>query len=407
MDLALALGANSTLSGRIDVQGGTYREPLVLSSQLLNLSSSNGIAVSAPSADWLSQLRLNVAVTTATDVRIDNNYGRLDVGAALRLVGTASRPGVLGRLQAADDGEIYLGGNTYRIERLTIDLTNPRAITPEVNFSAQTRIGALPIGIELRCPAAGPCERKVTSLATGIDDKEAEAQLFGTAGGVASAGENLARLLSGELLGVVGRTVGLDAIRLEQQADRRDIFDDPTLISGDVDPAARLTLAKRLGSDVELVFSQNLADDGFTWIASYSGPFGLSWRVLVLDDQSRSYEFRHEPPLGGARTRQRARPPAPRIAAVRITGTPGVSESDLRKQLRLTEGDRFAFADWQRDRDRLERFYQARGFFEARIRARRPGSDREGAQASAGDERVGRRLHRARVRHHTRAGTPN
>ena len=75
-------------------------------------------------------------------MRIDNNYGRLDVGASLRLVGTAANPGVLGRLQAADDGEIYLGGNTYRIERLTIDLTNPRAITPEVNFSAQTRIGA-------------------------------------------------------------------------------------------------------------------------------------------------------------------------------------------------------------------------------------------------------------------------
>ena len=125
-DLSLALGANSTLSGRIDVQGGTYREPLVLSSQLLNLSSASGIAVTAPSSDWLSQLRLNVAVTTVTDVRIDNNYGRLDVGAALRLVGTAARPGVLGRLQAADDGEIYLGGNTYRIERLTIDLTNPR-----------------------------------------------------------------------------------------------------------------------------------------------------------------------------------------------------------------------------------------------------------------------------------------
>ena len=123
--------------------------------------------------------RLNVAVATASDVRIDNNYGRLDVGASLRVVGTAASPGVIGRLEAADDGEIYLGGNTYRIERLTIDLANPRAITPEVNFSAQTRIGNLPIGIDLRCPAAAPCERKVTSLATGIDDKEAEARLFG------------------------------------------------------------------------------------------------------------------------------------------------------------------------------------------------------------------------------------
>jgi outer membrane protein assembly complex protein YaeT len=383
-DIELTLGASSsTLSGRIDVLGGTYREALVLSSQLLTLSSANGIARSAPPAEWLSRLRLNVSVATASDLRIDNNYGRLDIGAAIRVVGTAANPGVLGRLQAADGGEIYLGGNTYRIERLAIDFTSPRAITPDVNFSAQTRIGDLPIGVELRCPAAAPCERKVTSLATNVGDKDAEAALFGTVGGAASAGESLARLLSGELLGVVGRTVGLDTIRLEQAAGRRDIFDDPTLISGDVDPAARLTLAKRLGSNVELVFSQNLADEGFTWITSYLGPFGLSWRLLVFDDQSRAYEFRHEPPIGAGRARQRPRPSGPRIAAVRIAGTPGFSANDVRRHLRLTEGDRFTFGAWQRDRDRLERFYHAQGLLEARVRARRlPAEDVENPRST-------------------------
>jgi outer membrane protein assembly complex protein YaeT len=371
VDLELALGPASALSGRLDVLDGTYREALVLTSQLLNFSSASGIVRTTPPPEWLSRVRLNVAVATSGDIRIDNNYGRLDVGAALRVVGTAATPGVLGRLEAAEDGEIYLGGNTYRVERLTIDLTNPRAITPEVNFSAQTRIGNLPIGIDLRCPAAAPCERKVTSLAAGTDDAEAEAQLFGTSGGAVSAGENLARLLSGELLGVVGRTVGLDAIRLEQQAERRDIFDDPTLISGDVDPASRLTLAKRLGSNVELIYSQNLAEEGFTWITTYFGPFGLSWRLLVLDDQSRSYEFRHELPIGAGRTRRLPRAPAPRIAAVRIEGAPGFPEDELRRQLRLREGDRFSFGAWQRDRDRLQDFYQSKGLLEARIRARR------------------------------------
>ena len=123
-DLAVALGANPTLSGRIEVQGGTDREPLVLSSQLLNLSSASGIAVSAPSSDWLSRVAARRRRRRlSTDLRIDNNYGRLDVGlAALRLVGTAGRARACSaRLQAAEDGEIYLGGNTYRIERLTID----------------------------------------------------------------------------------------------------------------------------------------------------------------------------------------------------------------------------------------------------------------------------------------------
>ncbi|HXW07823.1 MAG TPA: translocation/assembly module TamB domain-containing protein [Vicinamibacterales bacterium] len=374
VDLELALDpATPTLTGRIAVLGGTYTEPLVLTTQLLSLSGTDGIARAAPSADWMSAMRLDVTVATVDDVRIDNNYGRFDLGATLRLVGTAANPGVLGRVQAGEDGEIYLGGNTYRIERLSIDLTNPRTITPEIDFAAQTRVGDLPIGVELRCPAAGACEREVTSLATGVDDAEAEARLFGTAGGVATAGAGLARLLSGEILGVVGRTVGLDAIRLEQEAERRDIFDDPTLISGDVDPATRLTLAKRLGPDVELVYSQNLADDGFAWSTTYLGPFGLSWRLLWLDDQSRSYEFRHE--IGG-RGRRPVRAPGPRIDAVRIAGTPGFSEDQLRRQLRLTEGDRFTFGAWQRDRDRLARFYHGEGYLEARIRARRMGAHR-------------------------------
>jgi outer membrane protein insertion porin family len=393
VNLELALGApDSTLTGRVDVLGGAYREPLVFSSQLFGFASASGIARTAPPPAWLARTRLNVAIATASDVRIDNNYGRLDVGAALRLVGTAANPGVLGRLQAMDDGEIYFGGNTYRIERLAIDLTNPRAITPDVTFAAVTRIGDLPISIELRCPPAGACERKVTSLATGVDDKEAEARLFGSGGDAESAGEGLARLLSGELLGVVGRTVGLDALRLEQGIEQRDIFDDPTLVAGDVDPAARLTLAKRLGSSVELIYSQNLADDGFTWITSYLGPYGLSGRLLVFDDQSRAYEFRHEPPIGAARPRQRPRPPGPRIAAVTITGDPGFPDAELRRLLKLNEGDRFAFADWQRDRDRLARFYHDKGYLETRIRARRlpanGGADQAPPGTSADDKVV-------------------
>src|SRR4029453_1369853 len=283
---------------------------------------------------------------------------------------------VPGGRRAAEEGEIYLGGNTYRIERLVIDLTSPRGIAPDVNFGARTRVGDLPIAVELRGPASGACERKVTSLATGVDDTEAEARLLGKASDAASAGQSLARLLSGELLGVVGRTVGLDTVRLEQDAQRRDIFDDPTLISGDVDPAARLTLGKRLGSGVELVYSQNLADPDFTWITSYTGPHGLSARVLILDDNSRSYEFRHEP-IGGGRPRRQPGTPGPRIAAVRISGTPGFPEKEVRGRLRLAEGDRFTFGAWQRDRDRLARFYHTHAFLEARIRARRLPAERD------------------------------
>ncbi len=380
-DLTLALGGTErsragalaeagSLTGRIEVLNGMYREPLVISSGLVAGLQREAVPAASGSS-MLSTLRLNVTVVTAEDIRIDNNYGRLNLSANLNLVGTAAQPGAIGRIEATEDSEIYLAGNTYKIERLVVDLTNRRAIAPSVSFLAETRVGNVPIEIELECPANGPCEREVRSQASGVTNAEAEERLFGVSTDPSVAGEQLARLLSGEILGIVGRTVGLDTLRLEQGARRGDIFEDPTLVAGDVNPASRLTLGERLGENVELVYSQNLAESGFTWSTTYFAPYGISLRALLLDDQSRSYEFRHEPRFGGARRDRPKRTPGAKIADVRITGTPGFPENELRGRLKLGEGDRFEFGKWQEDRRRLEELYHSRGFLEARIRARR------------------------------------
>ena len=369
-NLTLTLAAaGATLAGRVDVLGGSYREPLLVSSQVLS-GLRQGLDSPAPMSPFLSRLRLDLSLASVEDVRIDNNYGRLDLSTRLRIVGTVERPGVIGRIEASPDGEIYLAGNTYRIERLIVDFANPRAIVPDLSFLAETRVGSTPIEVELTCAATGACERSVRSQAAGVTDEQAEEQLFGVSADPSAAGAQLARLLSGEVLGIVGRRVGLDTLRLDQGGSG-DLFDDPTLIAGDVDPASRLTLGERLGDSVELVYSQNLAESGFTWSTTYEAPYGLSFRALLLDDQSRSLEFRHEPRFGATRRGRSSRQPGGRIAAVRITGSPGFPERELRGELKLTEGDRFQFSSWQRDRDRLADLYEKRGFLEVRIRARR------------------------------------
>ncbi|HEX7794331.1 MAG TPA: translocation/assembly module TamB domain-containing protein [Vicinamibacterales bacterium] len=371
-DLTLMLApASSTLSGRIAVLNGLYREPLVVSRTLLsNLSAEAGLS-SPGESSFLNTLALDVAVTTAEQIRVDNNYGRLNISANLQIGGTASQPGALGRIEAEPDGEIYLAGNTYRIESLVVDLTNPRTIAPEVSFLADTRVGNTSIEISLQCSASGTCEHTISS--PDESSEKAEALLFGisTDSTAADAGAQLGRLLSGELLGMVGQAFRLDTFRLEQAGGRSDLFDDPTLVAGDINPASRLTIGKRLGEHVELAYSQNLAQNGFTTTTSYFGPGGISVRALLLDDQSRSYEFRHQPQFGG-RARKRPAPVAgARVASIRFSGNLGFPENELRGQLHLTDGDRFAFAAWQSDRERLIAFYQSHGFFEAHVRARR------------------------------------
>ena len=382
-NLSLTLGPASTLSGRVDVVSGLYREPLVVSQSLLaGFGGSAAPSVGAESP-FLENLRLDVTIATTNEIRIDNNYGRLNLTANLQTTGSAAHPGVLGRIEAEPDGEVYLAGNTYRIQTLTIDLTNPRVISPEVTFLAETRVGNAPIEISLQCGASGPCEREVRSQAAGITNQEAEALLFGISTNPDEAGAQLARLLSGELLGLVSGSVGLDTLRLDQGGGT-DLFDDPTLVAGDVNPASRLTVGKRVGDRVELAYSQDLSQNGFVISTTYFAPAGISLRALLLDNEDRSYEFRHEPRLGARRRPRPAPRPDATVAAVRFSGNLGFAESELRGQLRLTEGDRFDFAAWQQDSDRLRRYYQEHGFFEARVRARRPPggrrTDRSGGQ---------------------------
>jgi outer membrane protein insertion porin family len=373
-DLALTLGASSsTLTGRVNILSGVYREPIVISRTVLARFGQSATATVGTEPTFLSNLRLDITAATSDDIRVDNNYGRLDVSANLVVTGSADHPGLLGHLEAEPDGEVYLAGNTYRIQTLTIDFTNPRAIAPEVTFLADTRVGSMPIEIALQCTASGPCEREVRSQASGVTNEQAEAALFGISTDPDQAGAQLATLLSGELLGIVGRTARLDTLRLEQGGapERSDLFDDPTLVAGDVDPASRLTIGKRLGEHVELAYSQDLSQNGFVMTTTYFAPKGLSFRALLLDNQNRSYEFRHEPRFGGRERPRRQVPPGAVVSGVTFSGAPGFPEQELRRQLQLTDGDRFDFSEWQQDREKLRRFYLDGGFYEARVRGRR------------------------------------
>ena len=81
-------------------------------------------------------------------------------------------------------------------------------------------------------------------------------------GGSSLGGDETLALLSGELLGVTGRRIGLDTLRVERGFDTDLIRQDPGLVAEDLDPGTRLTMSKRIRSNVEVILSQDLRQNG-------------------------------------------------------------------------------------------------------------------------------------------------
>lgn len=379
IDLDLTLMVSDTapeLTGKVTVLRGSYRAPISLTGQLLSGVEVVPAVTAEPTS--IDRMRLSVSVVSQEGILLDNNYGRLEVGTDLRVVGTASLPALTGRLVIAEGGSVFLAGQTWTLERGTVDFTNATRIEPIVDLLLTTRVQRY----EIHLAVSGTPETLEANLSAPGGLSQADAVSLLLTGQVADdqtmAQTEIARgqlllLLSGELLGFAGRAVGLDSAQVGRGLG--GAASDFDLISADTDPSARLTVTKQLRRDVELVFSQSLRNSNdLTSIAIFRPVRALELRATTRDNNARTYEFRHELNAGGraatARTSS-SRAPEPRVSAVRWAGSPGFEERDLRGHVKLDEGDRFDFYRWQQDRDRLANFYHDRGYFETRIRATR------------------------------------
>ncbi|OFW39126.1 MAG: hypothetical protein A3F70_11305 [Acidobacteria bacterium RIFCSPLOWO2_12_FULL_67_14] len=370
------------VSGTVTVLRGTYREPMAVVTGLLAGLRTQRLAASADAPDALDALALDIRVITDEDVIVDNNYGRFQLGANLRLIGTAAAPALSGRAEVREGGQLFVGRNVYAVTFGAVDFANPVAIEPNLNVAATTRAGGEDIEVTITGPAESPSVTMRSSTSPDLGQAEIASLLLTgrpldelAPGDATFVGTQVLGNFSAEVLGFASRAVGLDTLRLggvEGQTVRRD----PGEVAIELDPATRMTFGKSLGSEVDITFSQSLREsDAQTWIVEYLPVRGLELRLVSDDDDFRSYGFRHDLSLGGA-PRSAARPSSAareslRVASVTIAGDPALPETRIRDLLRLQPGDRFNFGAWQDDRDRLEALYRREHHLAARVSARR------------------------------------
>jgi outer membrane protein assembly factor BamA/autotransporter translocation and assembly factor TamB len=389
VDLNFAIEQKSAaLSGTVTVLRGAYREPLSLTTGLLQALRSPAAAAPVGGSSALDDIRLDVRIVTQDDLLVDNNYAQLAASADLRLIGTVAQPAATGRASLGEGGIVFFGGRRYRLDRQgSIDFANTTRIEPDLNLTAVTRVNNIDITLALNGTPA-TLTPKLTSddpsltqtdlislLVTGRTDAErAAAGDYG--------GSELIGYLSADLVGAAGRAVGLDTLRVEQ--GNPDVRFDAGLVATETDPGARLTFGKNIGTRTQVVISQSLRNDGgTTWIVTYSPRSRIELRAVSLDDGDRLYGFRHGLVFGDPAPVVRA--PArevPRVTSVQITGA-GSDETALRERLSLHGGDRFSFFRWQDDRDRLEQFYEQHDHATARVTTRRVESEASGSKGVA------------------------
>jgi outer membrane protein assembly factor BamA/autotransporter translocation and assembly factor TamB len=377
--------AEGRVSGLVTVNRGGYRQPLAIVRGLLdNLRQATATTTAGEEPSLLDRLALDVRLVTDEDLVIQNNVARAEIDADLRVIGTAAAPALSGRAELREGGQLFLGRNVYTVQSGTIDFANPVVIEPTLGIVATTRVGGE--DIEIRISGTPETMKTDVSVPSNPDIGQADAtsllltgrQLDKLTEAEASViGAEVLGNLSGDVLGLAGRAVGLDTLRIGglEAAERRERIEatagSDADAAGAVDPTSRLTFGRAIGSKLDVIMSQNIRNGDQTWIIDYSPVRQLALRLVSDDENLRSYAFRHDMVFGVSPTTVRSgdvsRRPEVRVAAVRFEGEIGFPEGDLRRQLRLEAGDRFDFITWQADRDRLERFYRQQRRFAARV----------------------------------------
>ena len=91
---------------------------------------------------------LDMHVTTADDIIIDNNYLEAEIAGDLQIAGTLERPTVTGRVAVSDGGRVRFGNRVYEIDTAVVDLVDPTGIEPELTLTARTQAGSYEVTLE-------------------------------------------------------------------------------------------------------------------------------------------------------------------------------------------------------------------------------------------------------------------
>ena len=283
------------VAGIITVRNAVYTRQFEDQGGLFELSAAGvggGATLAAP-----TPIRYDINILAPSTLEIRNSTALIFASADLQLRGTVDRPLLFGRVDV-ERGEFNFEGRRYQITRGTIDFNNPARIEPFFDIETETRVRVPGQTYRVIARAAGTLDRLTPSFEA--DPPMPEVEVLSLLFGDVAPGQDVefrqystnitpqqqllreraTRALTGALSSEVGRVVeqtfGVDTFQLTPS------LVDPNAQSSRLDPAARLTIGKRLSERIYLTYSRSLSSstrdqiilleydqtDRFSWILS-------------------------------------------------------------------------------------------------------------------------------------------
>lgn len=251
--------ANSQwLTGAIDVGQATWSRRYDVASELLATRHAGLVTGSLGGG-----VRYDIRIRAPGTLSLDNNLANLSARAELQLQGTSDAPVLLGGAEI-DRGRVYFLGTTYVIRRGTVDFTNPQQIDPLFDIEAEARVRSYRVSLKMN----GTLERifptltsdpplsavQILNLLAGAEEGAVASLYQSQVDQTRLAATGAATLAAGRISEEVG---------LERGAERflglNRFSIDPSVVRGGVtNPSARLTLGKRITSDISILYSVDL-----------------------------------------------------------------------------------------------------------------------------------------------------
>jgi translocation and assembly module TamB len=282
-NLSLAGTSNSgQVTGRILIDKLSFTPDFDLGTLMDQFS---GNSVPAPSDSLVDNLRLNVAVQSASRLEAVNSQVSIEGNVNLRVTGTAADPVILGRTNLTG-GEVFFHGRRFEISRGIINFSNPITTTPVVNVMVTTTAQQF----NLRLNFVGPIDRLRTTyssdpplppvdiinlLAFGKTTEESQANP-----GNLGAQSLLASGVAGQVSGQLQKLAGLSSLTI-----------DPGVGGNSTNnPGATVALQQRVSKDLFFTFATNVTNaQEVAFHVQYQ--LNRRWSVSVGRDQYGGYDL--------------------------------------------------------------------------------------------------------------------